>query len=826
MEAPAEESETAQNLKREESASAKDVKPETEQFVKILGIYWDVIRDEFHYDLSELIEYAEALPATKRSVLKLSAKIFDPIGLLTPFTISMKVLFQCLCVEKVNWDESLEGEALAKWKTFINDLNALKNIRVPRCYANYSPTQSTVCSYQIHGFSDASERAYAAVVYLRTEFSNGETQVNIMTSKTRVAPIKRQSIPRLELLGASLLAQLVHSTQQTIQSVLPIEGTFLWTDSFTTLCWIKNAKAWKPYVQHRVSKIRELSNEANWNFCPGELNPADLPSRGCGGEQLAQNQSWWNGPKFLRLSRDHWPESPQTSALSENKDALQEVVKNPVSVTHSLVTTESKDHSVNLSQVIDIERYSSVTRLLRVTAYVLRFIRNAKKSVSNRETPKSPEQSSRKELNAQELNQAEMLWIKTVQTASFAKELEFLQSKRGTFPPVYVTQFNLFLNDQQIIRCKEGVSNAPLSEESKNPILLPSKHPLTNLIIQDVHSKIKHSGIRDTLTTIRERFWVPRGREAVKRILRKCVTCRRVEGAPYRPPPTPDLPMERVSLDPPFAHTGLDFIGPLYIHIGKSSKEKGSDKVYICLFTCASTRAIHLELTPSLSVESFLLAFRRFVNRQGLPVTLLSDNAKTFRSASKDIRKIIQSDEKTVGRTTLNYDELQTIMVEIQAIVNARPLTYVYDDEESISTPLTPSHLITGRRITYEPSNQHFQVVSVNQTLTKRAKHHQRLLQQFTKRWQHEYLLSLRERANERCKKQNKESPISVGDIVIVKSDLKKRTFWKLGKIQELLPGRDGQIRSAKVKVAGKGERKPQVLRRVIQDLIPVEVSE
>ncbi|KAL9979037.1 hypothetical protein ACROYT_G016629 [Oculina patagonica] len=392
-----------------------------------------------------------------------------------------------------------------------------------------------------------------------------------------------------------------------------------------------------------------------------------------------------------------------------------------------------------------------------------------------------------------------------VQTASFAKELEFLQSKRGTFPPVYVTQFNLFLNDQQIIRCKGRVSNAPLSEESKNPILLPSKHPLTNLIIQDVHSKIKHSGIKDTLTTIRERFWVPRGREAVKRILRKCVTCRRVEGAPYRPPPTPDLPMERVSLDPPFAHTGLDFIGPLYIHNGKSSKEKGSDKVYICLFTCASTRAIHLELTPSLSVESFLLAFRRFVNRQGLPVTLLSDNAKTFRSASKDIRKIIQSDEvmryltdnripwnfiierapwwggfwermvkvvkqplkKTVGRTTLNYDELQTIMVEIQAIVNARPLTYVYDDEESISTPLTPSHLITGRRITYEPSNQHFQVVSVNQTLTKRAKHHQRLLQQFTKRWQHEYLLSLRERANERCKKQNKENPISVGDIVI-----------------------------------------------------------
>ena len=244
-----------------------------------------------------------------------------------------------------------------------------------------------------------------------------------------------------------------------------------------------------------------------------------------------------------------------------------------------------------------------------------------------------------------------MLWIKTVQTASFAKELEFLQSKRGTFPPAYVTQFNLFLDDQQIIRCKGRVSNAPLSEESKNPILLPSKHPLTNLIIQDVHSKIKHSGIKDTLTTIRQRFWVPRGREVVNQILRKCAICKRV-GAPYRPPRTPDLPMERVSLDPPFAHTGLDFIGPLYIRDGKSSKEKGSDQVYICLFACTSTRAIHLELTP-LSVDSFLLAFRRFVSRRGLPVTLMSDNAKTFRSASRDVRKITHSDEVTRYLTPL-----------------------------------------------------------------------------------------------------------------------------------------------------------------------------
>ena len=191
------------------------------------------------------------------------------------------------------------------------------------------------------------------------------------------------------------------------------------------------------------------------------------------------------------------------------------------------------------------------------------------------------------------------------------------------------------------------------------------------------------------------------------------------------------------------------------------------------------------------------------------------------------VKSVKQPLKKMVGHTTLVYDELQTAVVEIEAIVNAQPLTYVYDDDESVSTPLTPSHLIYGRRVTNVPGNQHLETINANKALTKRAKHHQRLLQQFTRRWQHEYLLSLRERASERSKKQSKESPISVGDIVIVKSDLTTRNFWKLAKVEELLHGRDGQIRSAKIKVASSNDnRKPQVLHRVIQHLIPVEVSE
>ena len=253
-----------------ESTDVETNNSETEQFVKILGNYWDVIRDEFRYDLSDLIEYADSLPVTKRSVLKLSAKIFDPIGLLTPFTISMKILFQDLCIEKVNWDEALDGEALNKWKSFIKDLKELINVRVPRCYAKQQIASSVVRSCQIHGFSDASEREYAAVVYLRTEFSDGETPVSLVhvTSKTRVTPMKQQSIPRLKLLGAALLAQLIHSATQALQPILQIDETFLWTVSFTVLCWIRNEKNWQQYVQHSVNKIRDLTNREDWHFCP------------------------------------------------------------------------------------------------------------------------------------------------------------------------------------------------------------------------------------------------------------------------------------------------------------------------------------------------------------------------------------------------------------------------------------------------------------------------------------------------------------------------------------------------------------------------------
>ena len=173
--------------------------------VKVLGLNWDTSSDEFFFDLTELYNYGRALPETKRSILKLSSKILDPIGVLTPFTVEMKVLFQELCQTKVEWDGKLEGNLIQVWKQLLDEMKYLNSVRIPRCYFQSGPLE-----LQLHGFSDASDRAYAAVIYMRSCYTDGRIDVRLVSSKSRVAPLKKQSTPRLELLGAVLLARLVN----------------------------------------------------------------------------------------------------------------------------------------------------------------------------------------------------------------------------------------------------------------------------------------------------------------------------------------------------------------------------------------------------------------------------------------------------------------------------------------------------------------------------------------------------------------------------------------------------------------------------------------
>ena len=263
--------------------------------------------------------------------------------------------------------------------------------------------------------------------------------------------------------------------------------------------------------------IRKLTDIEKWRFCPGNMNPADIPSRGCSGKDLVESELWWSGPTFLREPSKLWPETPSTSAPNTTSE---ELVKHTPATKHSLATAAlNRTLYENLEEIMDIERYGSKLKLLRVTAYVLKFLRLLR---GDRGAVKS------KDLRAEDLNFAEVTWIRGVQAHSFATERQDL--RHGYEGSKHVKQFDLYLDEDKIIRCKGRINNADTTEESKNPVLLPSRHRYTELLIRERHDHVHHNGVRETLNGIRETHWVLKGREAVKRVIRKCTICRRHEG--------------------------------------------------------------------------------------------------------------------------------------------------------------------------------------------------------------------------------------------------------------------------------------------------------
>ena len=823
--------------------------PTTDHTTKILGVNWRPEADELFFDLHQVHQFAKQLPPTKRSLLKVAAKIFDPLGCLSLFTIKLKVFFQELCIAKVPWDEPLLGDNLKRYDTLMSDISGIKGIKLPRSFAKLGQRVKAV---EIHAFSDASERGYASVVYLRVLYETGEVEIHFVSSKAKVSPIKKQSIPRLELLGATLMGRLVNSVRNVLQEEFPITPlkTFYWVDSMATLCWIKNKKVWKQFIRHRINDILDVSNREEWFYCPGPQNPADLPSRGKVGSSLSTNSFWWEGPEFLKLDPSEWPQPPNEFTSLE---AMEEKVRYKPEVTHVMVNSE-EPVSLNLENVFDIRKYSSKGKLLRTLSWVLRFLDNLKARLSCKSINKE------NEISADETCRAEMVIVKSIQNKAFKIELQYLSkdNKSQSKAPLYVDQFNLFLDEHGVLRCRSRVNKSSVIDSGKNPILLPPGNHYVFLLIQESHRKVFHNGTRETLNLLRQTYWVPRGREMVKKYVRKCLLCKKLEGLPFRTTFNPDLPQARVDDGPPFSNTGLDFAGPLVVkYAGDTTK-----KCYVCLFTCMSTRAIHLELVESLEVDAFFKAFRRFCGRRGLPSTLWSDNAKTFKSASIEVKKLLRSPRfyeslslrcvewkfitekspweggvwerlirsvkrciiKVIGRALLDFHEMRTILVEVEGVINSRPLTYVHDDTEGISYPLTPSHLINGRNLLHLPQYRYLEIVSVYETLSKRARYNRLLLGQFTRRWRNEYLLGLME-AYRPTKNQSKPN-VAVGDVVLLKDENKKRSFWKICRIEELVVGKDEVVRSAVIRLGSDdGKIGMKTLRRPLKLLIPLEVK-
>ncbi|KMQ87989.1 hypothetical protein RF55_12602, partial [Lasius niger] len=358
-----------------------------------LGLLWNPEADCFSFAVSRPDEGA----VTKRSILAQTARLFDPLGWLTPVTIRDKITIQSTWLLGLEWDASLPEQESAQWCKFRDELPALENLRIKRGLAKGLSTSVRA----IHGFADASERAYAAVLYLHSTNTEGQPVASLITAKSKVAPIKQITLPRLELCAALLLAQLTHHTVRVLGvEELPI---YLWTDSTVTLGWIQgHPSKWKTYVANRVAEIQRLLPDARWNHLPGKNNPADCASRGLLPTELVDHHLWWSGPDFLHSS--HPVPSCQLQTVPIDCQTEQRA-----RVMTATTVEPTEEHHL-------LKRYSYLHRLLRVTAWCRRWLTATHRSKGT--------QGRGHPLTAPEVNEAEKLWIRLIQSANYKTELK------------------------------------------------------------------------------------------------------------------------------------------------------------------------------------------------------------------------------------------------------------------------------------------------------------------------------------------------------------------------------------------------------------------
>jgi len=816
--------------KDEESFAKETLGPAQEAGgkTKVLGIIWDSSKDILEFDLMKMATNIKASRPTKRGVLSTLAMSFDPLGLISPIGVHAKVLFQDLCVGKLDWDEPIPRDKVAKWEDWITGLSQVKTITVTRCIQDQNGGE--ILSYQLHGFADASKKAYCATVYLVCITTKGIFS-KLLCSKVRVAPLKELSIPRLELLSARILANLISNVQKALHPQINIDKTRCWLDSKTALFWIFNQGEWKQWVQFRVAEILKLTEKTSWGHVGGKENPADIGSRGATALFLVNSKLWWEGPEWLRKGEREWPTS---LLVGEPKEVAEERRKACV----LSVTTEKR---ARVSNAIDINgRFNSLCRLLNVTAWVIRFIFNLKQRREGKER-------NTERLQVEEVIEAEKLWIQDAQI-----------TLRGEVGYEKIRDSLGIIEKKGILVCQGRLQHSDLHEDSKYPIILPKEHKLAQLVVLECHKRVHHMKVRATLAELRSRFWITRGRQFVKKIIKPCYYCRLQDGKPFNAPATSALPEFRVAEAPPFSTTGMDFAGPLYV------KGKGDEmsKMYIALFSCFITRAIHLELVTDLTSATFINCLRRFCARRGTPVRIVSDNAKMFKATCSFLNKAWREAEvgeffiskrviwkfnldrtpwwggafermvgivkrclrKVLGNARLNQDEMSTVLVEVECTVNSRPLTYSYEELEA--QVLTPSHLLLGRRLSplsdYISCELDIVEGSNYDNLSKRFLYLMKKLSHFWKRWHNEYLLGLREVHK---LQQNKGNAIKEGDIVLLQDENNpKRNTWKMAIVEELIKGADNVIRGAKVrKAACKGKTK--ILSRPLQKFFPLEIQ-
>lgn len=790
--------------------SNSEVTFDESEFQKMLGVYWSPKEDVFSFKISQTIQNTY----TKRQILSMIARLYDPMGYISPCIMYAKLIMKSLWLSKKGWDEEVDSEIMNKFIAFLTQLSKLETIRIQR----WIRTKDDVSPISLFGFCDASLKGYGAVVYLknpdpRTNLTN---RLILLTSKTRVAPTSFVSLARLELCGAVLLADLLQWCRNLFKQEISIHA---YTDSQIVLSWINSHPSrWKTFIANRTSQILEKTKPEQWNYIKSEINPADVASKGVLPEAMASFSLWWNGPNLEELGQS------KSVPLSHEEDKVIELERNKQSICMLSKPQEN----------IFINKYSSfVTLCQKLKNYCKFFIICYERLIE-----KHPKRKQAFLQRIQNLSNPENIALRLVQKTTYFEEIECLTKNKPISTKSKLLSLNPFLDGFGLLRVGGRLDNASLSYSQKHPIILPPYHQVTQNIIRAAHILTIHGTNKTVGAYIRHKYHVIRAQETIRKLTSKCLTCVRYRRK-VQTQLMGSLPYPRVNEFRPFLNSGIDFAGPLNLKAWKGRCNKIT-KGYIAVFVCLSTKALHLEVVSELSSNAFLACFKRFVGRRGHCQNLFSDCGTNFVGAAKiledetsraqrqwkselqpqfeeiatkwhfippatphfgglweaGVKSVKTQLTKAVGNSSLTYEELSTLLIQIEAILNSRPLCPLTEDPESYSA-LTPAHFLVGSALLAPPEPEIN--IEAKHPLT-RWQYIQKLRQCFWNEWREEYL----HRLQNRPKWKQEQPSIEQNDLVLIMDERFPPTQWPLARVVDLHPSKTDKLsRVVTLKTAG-----------------------
>lgn len=815
-----------QNISETEQEVNFDFNNENSTSVKTLGLTWMPRTDKFCVKVS----LGDINHITKRTVSSDLARLFDPLGILAPIVVTAKIIIQELWQIKLTWDEALPAELQKRWMTFRNELEHVNNMKISRhIYEGHITSK-----IQIHAFADASEKAYGAAIYIRSVIKDGQVIVRLLCAKSRVAPLKRQTLPRLELCAALLSTQLTARVKKDLK--LENTPTYFWTDSEIVLAWINSPSAsYQTFVANRISTIQELSLAEQWRHVSSKDNPADLISRGLSPKKFTKCTLWFFGPIFLHGREEIWPQKYSKVQVINYNDSEMERKK------VAAITTSSEDSA---SIIYKIQHNGSFRTLQRVVGYVIRFINNTRKLNQQRNLA----------LTVPELENALIVIVRALQQTDFEEDLRHLKRYNEVSKSSPCSNLTPFLDINGIIRVGGRLKSSILPYDARHPMLIPHNDPITKLLMRTIHEQNRHCGPQALLAHTRQKYWPMKGKSAARSIVQHCVRCAKAKPQLFTQI-MGNLPSTRVTPARPFINSGVDFCGPFWVHYKVRGKKP--QKAYIAVFCCFATKAVHLELVSDLTTEAFIGALKRFVSRRGHCQNLYCDNATNFvgtKNQLKELSEVIYASSaqgainkeciskgitfhfippraphfgglweaavksakhllvRSVSTASLTYEELDTVVIEIEGILNSRPISPMSNNPNDLAA-LTPGHFLIG-----EPLNAQLDIRSTQTRLNllTRWKLVSHLKEEFWRRWSREYLCELQYRHKWKSQKAN----VRPGEMVIVKEDNTTPLQWPLGRVVKVYQGDDGFVRVADVKTSS------GITRRPIDRLAPLPVND